>query len=555
MPAACFRETEGVKAMLGEWMGSFRRLAMIGVVAFCAALPGRAPAAEPQRGGSAVIAVDSAFAMLNTQVTSATPAQVIADLWADGLYARDGKGQKVPRLAKSWSVSDDQLVYTFMLRSGVKWSDGQPFSAEDAKFTLERLSPLNTYMASIMPNIDKVEAPDATTFVVHLKKPLAAMLEVFNKETFPLMPKHIYENGDPATNPANRMPVGLGPYRLKSWEQGRQLVFVRNENYWDQPKPYLDEVVVALIPNPQQQVNALIKGEVDWAMLTYSQVERAREAAKSGKIEARRLQFGSPFRLSLDFNLRKTPLSDARLRQALFMATDRQRIVADAYHGLAYPETNVIPAQFVDLSDPSVDYGKLYPYDPARANKMLDEAGYPMRDGKRLSLEFAFGGAGTPNGAVFADVANILSAEWKEIGVELRLVSLDQALWLQKVYEKHDFDLALGSLTATFDPTFGVDRSYVCNDTTLPYKNPTGYCNKDLDAVAAKANSAKWSDRKGFYKQYAEIVARDLSEISLTNAGQTHAVSTRFENFEKLFDVSFDEYPNWAEVWIDPSKK
>jgi peptide/nickel transport system substrate-binding protein len=540
--------------MRRKWIKSFAGFAGALVAASWGTLPETSWGDEPQRGGSAVIAVDSAFAMLNTQLTSATPAQVIADLWADGLYARDGKGQKVPHLAKSWSISDDQLVYTFVLHSGVKWSDGQPFTAEDAVFTLQKLSPLNTYMASIIPNIDKVEAPDATTFVVHLKKPLAAMLEVFNKETFPLMAKHIYESGDPATNPANRMPVGLGPYKLQNWEQGRQLVFVRNENYWDQPKPYLDEVVVALIPNPQQQVNALIKGEVDWAMLTYSQVDRAREAAKSGKIEARRLQFGSPFRLSLDFNIRQAPLADARVRQALFMATDRRRITADAYHGLAYPETNVIPAQFTDLSDPSVDYSKLYPYDPARANKLLDEAGYPMKDGKRFSFEFAFGAAGTPNGAVFNDVANILSAEWKEIGIELRLVSLDQALWLQKVYEKHDFQLALGSLTATFDPTFGIDRSYVCNETTLPYKNPTGYCNKDLDAAAAMANSAKWSDRRKYYKQYAEIVARDLSEISLTNAGQTHAVSTRFENFDKLFDVSFDEYPNWAEVWV-PAKK
>ena len=213
-------------------------------------------------------------------------------------------------------------------------------------------------------------------------------------------------------------------------------------------------------------------------MLTYSQVDRAREAAKAERSQSAgslRLAFQAVARLQL----RQAPLSDARVRQALFMATDRQRITADAYHGLAYPETNVIPAQFADLSDPSVDYSKLYP-SIGSCQQLLDEAGYPMHDGKRFSFEFAFGAAGTPNGVVFSDVANILSAEWKEIGVELRLVSLDQGLWLQKVYDKHDFQLALGSLTATFDPTFGIDRSYVCNDTTLNYRIQRGIATRSL---------------------------------------------------------------------------
>lgn len=527
------------------------------LLAFIAALLLSLPSAvaAPQRGGTAVIAVDPAgLTTLNTQMTSATTAQIIADLWADGLYARDGENHKIPHLARSWSISDDQLTYTFLLRSGVKWSDGEPFSAADAVFTLQHMAQFNTYMSSILSNIDKAEAPDATTFVVHLKHPLAAMLEVFNKETFPLMPEHMYAHGDPATNPTNRMPVGLGPFKLKSWEQGRELVFVRNDYFWDQPKPYLDSVIVALIPNPQQQVNALISGEVDWAVIPYSQLDRAREAAKGGKIAVQRIPFSSPFRLSLDFNLTQAPFSDRRVRQALFMALNRQRIANDVYHGVARAETNVIPSQFAGRSDPSVDYSKMYPYDPVRAGKLLDEAGYPLKDGKRFSLELSFGGGGTSSGAVYTDAANIIVADWAAIGVEVHPVSLEQNIWLQKVYDRRDFQVSMTSLTSTFDPTFGIDRSYLCNNTHIMYKNPSGYCNPDLEAVAAKANSARAADRQGFYKQYAEIVARDLSELSLTNGSQTHGVSTRFANYQQQFQVSFDGYPNWADVWLEKSK-
>lgn len=507
--------------------------------------------AQPKRGGTAVMAVDSSqLAILNTQLTSGIAAQIIADLWADGLYARNGKGQKVPHLATSWTVSDDQLTYTFKLRSGVKWSDGTPFTAADAVFTLQRLAPLNTYMAAVLPKVEAAEAPDATTFVVRLKSPVAAMLEVFNKETFPILPKHIYENGEPAANPANRNPVGLGPFKLQSWEQGRQLVFVRNENFWDQPKPYLDSVVVALIPSPQQQVNALIRGEVDWAVIPFSQVQRAREAAKDGKIDVRRIPFSSPARLSMDFNLRQPPFDNVKVRQALFMATDRKQIAADAYHGLAIPETNVIPAQFSELTDPSVDYSKAFPFDLQAAGKLLDEAGYPLKDGKRFSIELTSGNAGSALGTVYNDAANIIAARWRQVGIEVRLSNLDQAIWLQKVYEKHDFHVSITSLTATFDPTFGIDRSYLCNTTSLAYKNPTGYCNQELEEVAAKANAAKWADRRQFYKRYAEIVARDLSEVTLTNVGQTHGMATRFGNYEAQYEVAFDGYPSWAEVWL-----
>ncbi len=386
--------------------------------------------------------------------------------------------------------------------------------------------------------------------VVTLKQPVTAALDLFDKENFPLMPEHIYAGSEIATNPANRKPVGLGPFKLESWEPGRSLTFVRNPYYWDQPRPYLDRVLVALTPSPQQQLDAIIQGEADWMQFTdFSQVTQAQEAAKNGKFKVVKIVINAPERSSLDFNLRRSPMSDVRVRQALFQATDRQRISADAYRGLAFPALSAIPVQFTELYDPSVNYSKMYPYDPERAGKLLDEAGFPLKDGKRFSVELTY-----QSGSPFDAVARSIAAQWQKIGVDVRLSGLDAQIWLHKVYQQHDFDISLNSLTGRSDPTLGVDRSFVCNPGNVPYTNPTGYCNPELDKIAAAATAAPEDQRRALYKRYEEIIARDLNEMTLTNAPTFNAVSTRFANLDKQFDIAFNEHPNWAEVWVKDGK-
>jgi len=151
---------------------------------------------------------------------------------------------------------------------------------------------------------------------------------------------------------------------------------------------------------------------------------------------------------------------------------------------------------------------------------------------------------------IMEPMAQILAAQWGAIGIDVKLVGLDTQLWVDKVYNKRDFDGSLVSLTGRTDPMLGVDRSFLCNSKNLPYVNPTSYCNPELDAVAAKANTAAAADRRQYYKTYIQIVARDLNEITMTNVSTYYGVSTRFENLQKQFDISFNEYPNWAEIWL-----
>ncbi|MES3000661.1 MAG: ABC transporter substrate-binding protein [Pseudomonadota bacterium] len=528
-------------------------LAMAGgaVLSFGLHAPSAMAQAKPERGGTVIAALDpGAISTLNTQLTSLTSPLFMADVWADGLMSYDRTGKRIPRLATEWNVSPDGKVYTFKLRQGVKWSDGKPFTAADVVFTVNTFAKFNTYLSKLGPILDKAEAPDDYTFVVRLKEPLTATLDLFDKEVFPLMPKHIYEGSDPVTNPANRAPVGLGPFKFQSWESGRSITFVRNPNYWEQPKPYLDQVVFALIPNAQQRLNAFVKGEVHWFRPEASQVAAVKQAEAGGKVKAIRIENNAPERPVVDFNMRKPPFNNLKVRQALFHAIDRQRIITDVYQGLADTAKNAVPTQFKMLFDPSVDYDKLYAYDAKKAGALLDEAGLPLKDGKRMSLELTY-----ISRPPYDAVAKVVQSYWTALGIDVKMAGLDPQIWTDKVYKENNFDVSIISLTGRTNPVLGVDRSYICNTGNLPFVNPTGYCNPEMDKAVADAASAPLEKQRAAYKRYAEIVARDLNQLTLVSQQMHEAVSTQFQGLDSQFNFAFNTHPNWAEAWLPKGGK
>lgn len=524
-------------------------LALLGLGATTAAYAQATPQGTPKRGGTAIVSVSVAGATLNTQLTSNVTPLILADLWASGLFKYDKTGGKKPQIASSWDISADGKTYTFHLRPNLKWSDGHVFSSEDVAFTLNAFAKYNPFLLKIGPNVEKTETPDANTFVVHLKEPQSSALEGFDKEVFPLMPKHIYDGADIPSNPANRAPIGMGPYRFVKWEEGRGITFERNPNYWDQPKPYLDAVVAMFIPNVAQQQNALYRGEVDVLRPALPQVGRTIEQAKlKNAFEVREVKVNAAERLSIDVNTTREIFNKPLVRQALLVAIDRERTSKDVYQGLAFPAMNAIPEQFPHLTDTSVDYTKQFAYDPVKAGKMLDEAGYPLKDGKRFTMDFS---SATNADAFYAEpAAQIISANWRAIGIDVKLSLMEGQLWSDKVFKNRNFDVSLLSLTARTDPVFGVDRSYVCNASNVPYVNPTGYCNKELDAIAVKAGAVPTAERKALYKQYEEIVARDMPQLILTNAKKFFAISSRFGGIDEEMDLAYNGNPSMTEVWV-----
>lgn len=505
-------------------------------------------AGTPHPGGSVTIAIEGTdLANLNTQMTSNTGPLILADLWADGLFAYDANGNRVPHLATSSAVTPNGLTYTLKLRPDVKFSDGTPFSSADVAYDLDVLAKFNTYLTNVLPKIKNVATPDATTVVITLNQPFAPFLAALDKEVFPILPKHVYEQGDPATNPANTQPVGLGPFKYESTQSGRSMTFVRNPNYWDAPRPYLDKVLVTYIPDQEQQVNALLKGEVDWTKLAYPDVKRVKDAADSSQVTVESREVKAPETMVLDLNTTRGALQQAAVRKALYTAIDRTKIIQDAYDGFAELPKSAIPTDFTALYDPTVDYTKTYAFDAAAAANALDAAGLPMKDGKRFSvtLSYVAGDAEYP----FDAVARIVAAQWKSIGVDVKLDGLDSQVWSDKVYTNRDFDVSLISLTGRTDPVLGVDRSFLCNDKRLPYVNPTGYCDPKLDALALQAQQAADADRKALYGQYEQLVSDALPQLPLASADVFEGVSSKFGDIEAQFNLAYNGHANWAAAY------
>jgi peptide/nickel transport system substrate-binding protein len=299
----------------------------------------------------------------------------------------------------------------------------------------------------------------------------------------------------------------------------------------------------------QQQQNALYRSEIDVLRPALPQIGRTIEQAKAkNAFEVREVKVNAAERLSLDVNTTREIFNKPLVRQALLVAIDRERISKDVYQGLAFPAMNAIPEQFTMLTDPSVDYNKQFPYDPAKAGKMLDEAGFPLKDGKRFTMDFT--GATNADAFYAEPSAQIIAANWRAIGIDVKLSLIEGQLWTNKVFKERNYDVSMVSLTARTDPLFGVDRSFLCNTTNVPYVNPTGYCSPELDAIAAKAAAVPLPERRQWYKQYEEIVARDMPHLTLTNAKKFFAISSRFGGIDEEMDLAFNGNPSMSSVWV-----
>lgn len=305
----------------------------------------------------------------------------VSQLVADTLLLYD-EGDYVPALAESWEISDDELTYTFHLRSGVKFHNGVEFSSADVKASFERVANPDDPLpgAGNLSGVVAVETPDAQTVVVTLGEPNPDFLLNLNGVW-------IVEAGSIV---AGGVPVGSGPYVITEYEPDQQIVLTRNEGYWD-GVPNIETIVTRNIPEPATLVLELEVGSVDAIMFT-----PANEVARLEAAGFQKMAFGSVNTAFLAVN--NATVSDVELRRAICYALDRDVLLNTAYAGLGQPELTIaLPGSWA--SDPSVPG---YSYDPERAAEILDAAGYVdtdgdgirEKDGRPLNLDFQARGDG-----------------------------------------------------------------------------------------------------------------------------------------------------------------
>ncbi len=412
----------------------------------------------------------------------------------------------VPGLAESWTTSEDGTTWTYTIRSGVTWSDGEPLTAQDAAYTFNRIidgEAEQTNYGGYVANIVSAEAPDDTTLVLTTDVPTPTMLHL----AVPILPEHIWSQvsgkqvtaftNEPGGTPA---PVGSGPYVLSDRQVGQSVTLDANKDYWG-GAPHMDQVVFRVYASAEALAQALRKGEIDIADSLEANVFNSLQGQEG--IETLSSTYSGFNEIAFNVGAADVDdnpigdghpaLQDKRVRVALAHAVDLETILERAAGGYGEVGTGVIPSMY-----PTLHYQaeQPYPFDIDEANRLLDEAGYTrgsdgirtMPDGSNpLRFRFFARSESKPSQTTMQFVQ-----EWfKEVGVEVvpKVISEDQ---LTEAVTTGDFDIFEWGWVVEPDPDFQLSvftcdqRSYREGGQLQPGLSDGFYCNPDYDALYAK---------------------------------------------------------------------
>ncbi|MDE1172719.1 MAG: ABC transporter substrate-binding protein [Parvibaculaceae bacterium] len=494
-------------------------------------------ATPPQRGGRLIIGQFPEATLLTSGFSTEGIAQAVSTKIFDGLVAYDTSLNPVPQLATAWKVSPDQLSISLDLRPGVTWHDGTPFTSADVAFScLELWKKYHSRGRSTFANVVSVDTPDPLSAIFHLSKPAPYLLAALGSSESQVLPRHLYQGTDILQNPHNVAPIGTGPFRFVEWKRGEYIALARNPNYWDQPKPYLDEIIYRVLPDPAAQSVALETGEIQLGAVTPSDIDRlSKEPSLVLDPVAPRYSLYS----GLAFNLDKPFFRDVRVRQAIAHAIDTRFILKNVYYGHGTVGTGPLPSQVKPFYTDDVPH---YPFNPARAIELLDAAGFkPDAKGTRISAIFRPQATGD---AAYRQAEYIRTA-LGQVGIALDVQWDDFAGFIRRIYTERDFDITTYGGSAGPDPAIGTQRIYWSKNFKpgVAFSNVAHYVNPEVDKLLEDAQiETDPARRYEFYKRFQQIVQTDLPLIPLVNADPGVLRNRRLIDYSIGGDGTFENF-------------
>ncbi|PXW63203.1 peptide/nickel transport system substrate-binding protein [Chelatococcus asaccharovorans] len=421
--------------------------------------------------------------------TAAAPVAIGQVTWQNiyqGLVRIDRDGKVQPQLAEGWTVSPDGLTYTFSLRKGVKFHNGEAFDAATAKFALDRArgAASTNPQKQFFSVIDTVTAQDPATLVVTLKEPAGNLLYWLGWPASVMV--------EPKSAQSNRTePVGTGPFKFVRWAKGDRVVLERDANYWNTAKPVqLQRATFRFIGDPQAQAAALRAGDVD-AFPEFAAPELYGTFQKDSRFAA--VVGNTELKVVAGMNNRIKPFDDKRVRQALMLAVDRPLLIEGAWSGLG----QAIGSHYTPNDPGFIDLTGVYPADKARARALLSEAGYP--NGFTFTIK-------VPQMSYARRSAEVLQAMLAEIGVTMTIVPTEfPAKWVSEVMTGHDFDMTIVAHAEPMDIGIYARPDYYF-----------GYRNAAFDATIRRAEQT--TDEEARLKLYGEaqtMLAEDVPALYL----------------------------------------
>jgi peptide/nickel transport system substrate-binding protein len=480
---------------------------------------------KPRGGGTLTYAAGSATQTLDPQfITDVTTFRAVGTMY-EALTRQDENGKVGPGLALSWSVAPDQRTWTFKLRPNVSFHDGSPFNAQAVKFTYDRLlnPATGSPRRSTLEMVESTAVVDDLTFRLVTKEPFApllAQLSAYN--VYILSPSHVTKEGANFSKTAS----GTGPFRLQSWQPGEKLTVVRNDKYWGD-KAKLDSVVFSVVPEDSARTLLLLSGQADViSELPYVMVK------KLGALDAVRVVRKPGYRtIYIGMNMAVPPFNDIRVRQAVGYAINKPALVQGVLSGIGTLggslESSVIEGTAKELPP--------YPYDPAKAKKLLAEAGLP----NGFSTDFM-----VPTGRYNMDrqVGEAIQGQLAAVGIKVNIQSPEFGAYLAAL-NKGKVPMFLSGKGS---PTGDMDFTQALMNASTGKMNYFGFKNADVDRLIQKQRvTVDPKERHRLLTELQTKVYQEQPHITLYYEDQVWATRANVRDVK----VYVNEFVDFSKAW------
>ncbi|HKW59341.1 MAG TPA: ABC transporter substrate-binding protein [Candidatus Dormibacteraeota bacterium] len=522
---------------------------------------GGTQSATPKKGGHVVEGNFSDIRTLNSMLSSDTASNQVIGLMFDGLLNYKKNGDLIPQLAQDLpKISSDGLTYTFKLRSGLKWSDGQNVTSDDVKFTYA-LAYDPQYKAVSSPRrgdlskyIQSIDTPDPQTVVITTTQVYAPFLA--SHGLYGILPKHVLGSLDAkAINTAdfNTAPtVSNGAFKFVRWDKGQQVTLARNDSYWA-GAPYLDQWIYKVLPDSVAVTNQLKTGEIDIGPVDPGQFDNLKttDSVVMGEFAVPTFTFYA-YNLNPDTNAGKL-FTDKAVRQALLFALDRQKIVSAVFFGHGSVANSVEPPTSWAYKDkPKV----LYNFDKSKAEQLLDGAGWSKgADGIRAkgALKLKFTMITNAGNKQRESMLQIMQQSWKDIGVEATPSLIQFPQLVSQIVSIRTFDMFLVGFNWSADP----DEAplYHSRNAGPGGFNGADFKNDQVDQILDQAlGTVDKNKRKNLYGQFQDIMSDEVpSPVILFNSG-IYGVNKRVQGTDFGSFNQFAQRPWNHSVWVTDGK-
>lgn len=460
---------------------------------------------EPVYGGSAVVGIQQDVDSLDPHKATAAGTKEILFNVFEGLVKPDENGNLINAVASDYTISEDGLVYTFTIRDGVKFHNGNTVTASDVKYSLERVSGLldGTALISTLKTIKSVDILDDKTVSVTVSKPNTELIYSFTAAIIPA------GSGESEAS----QPIGTGPFKYESYTPQEGIVLSKNNDYWQNGVPYLDQVTFKIITSSDTALLDLQGGSIDiYPYLTDSQAAEIKQTYQIKTAASDVVQ-------ALFLNNAVEPLNNTKVRQAICYALDKDSVNGFVSGGNG---TLISSAMLPTLKDYYTDLNTTYgnTANIEKAKQLLQEAGYP--DGFDLSIT-------VPSSYQFhMETAEVVVEQLKAVGINASINSVEWSTWLSETYNGRKYQATICGITCDQTPGYLLNRFE-----STSAKNFINYSNPEYDELYKKAQATtNLTEKQQYYKQLQKLLCDDAGSAFIQVAPITVALNKKLAGYK-----------------------